>query len=101
MSKGTDKIVVRLRPALRAMIDAYLYERLKNPLVEPWTLSDFIRIAIADKMSHIMRSRKKGPKSVKPQVDNESVDLGTLPTSEEPESGINFGDLPHGEGNPS
>lgn len=63
MSKGSDRITVRMGTSFRQAIEAYCDEREdKSPMCEKWGFSDFILQAIADKLNHIERGRKSGVK---------------------------------------
>lgn len=61
MTAGNPRIVVRIPPALkREMLEA-IKSRNHRTREEPWELSDFVRIAIRDKLHHIQRSRRRRP----------------------------------------
>lgn len=56
-SVGSDRLVVRVPTVLCAeMTDAILH-RNHNSREEPWTTSDFVRVAIAEKIAKMKRGR--------------------------------------------
>ena len=62
MSKGSQIVPVRLKKAMfDEVYDEILLhnERSRHAM---WSMSDFIRQAIADKLAHIKRGRKKAKK---------------------------------------
>lgn len=60
MSKGTTKYVFRLDDCQKMFVDVTIARRNEFTRDEPWTLSDFIRIAIWEKLRKMERSRKHG-----------------------------------------
>lgn len=57
MSAGTPVTTLRIPQDLLNEVKFYLDKRAANPVVEPWTLTDFILAAIKDKLEHGRRSR--------------------------------------------
>jgi len=58
MARGTPLIAVRLAPLLRMAVEAALLSRNQRARGAAWTLSDFIRVALEDKLNHYSRSRR-------------------------------------------
>ena len=56
-SLGTGKILVRVPDALRLQIEDTIKARNLLSSSEPWSLSDFVRIALAEKLAKMERSR--------------------------------------------
>lgn len=76
MSMGTPVTTVRIPQDLLNEVKYYLDKRSTNPVVEPWSLTDFIVRALKDKLDHLARSaktRKSGTDS------SELIDLGDIP----------------------
>lgn len=61
MTAGNPKIVVRIPPDLKRQMLEAIKSRNHRTREEPWELSDFVRIAIRDKLHHIQRSRRRRP----------------------------------------
>lgn len=59
MSKGTPRIAVRLPDDLTAEINRAVDNRNLWSAREPWTFSDFVRIACREKLAKMKRCRKK------------------------------------------
>lgn len=62
MAKGTPAVVVRLPPVLRQWMEEEIAKRDLNPLVPPWTKTDFICEAIREFVKHKRRSRQSRPR---------------------------------------
>lgn len=63
MSKGSDRISVRMGRSFRQAVEDYCLERATRPgSIEQWGFTDFVINAIVDKLNHIERSRKSGVK---------------------------------------
>jgi len=58
VSKGNRKVVVRIEPALWALIDDEIGRAESDPLRPPHTVSSWVRQAMLDKLRHADRSRK-------------------------------------------
>lgn len=56
-------VTFRLNAKLRHRMQSYLKRREESALNVPWTVTDFISLAIAEKLDHIERSKK--PRKVK------------------------------------
>jgi hypothetical protein len=59
MSRGTERYTFRLPPKLMREVEATRLLRNQNTREEPWTLSDLVRIALAEKVKKMNRSRKR------------------------------------------
>ena len=57
MSKGTTNRVIRIDDASWAKFELYVEHRNDHSPEEPWTISDFIRVACQEKMKKMDRSR--------------------------------------------
>jgi hypothetical protein len=57
MSRGTRVVPVRLPEDLMVMVQITIELRNQNSPEAPWTLSDFIRIALSEKIRKMARSR--------------------------------------------
>lgn len=68
MSKGSRIYTVRIESKLESEMLAEVNRRNLSPMVAEWTVSEWIRKAIQDKLNHSRRSRakrrKSGPESV-------------------------------------
>jgi hypothetical protein len=62
-SKGTRITPVRIDPVLLEDVQSQIRSRNEHTKDEEWNLSDFIRVALAEKLKHYRRSRKKKSKS--------------------------------------
>lgn len=70
MNKGSTRITVRVGDEMLGLVDAYLESRLVSKAdLEPWNRTDFIMAAIAEKLSHVHRSRKTGMAVRQEKVD--------------------------------
>jgi Arc/MetJ-type ribon-helix-helix transcriptional regulator len=58
MSQGTRVYTVRLSDEMMAEVQDCMQRRDFHSANSPWTLSDFIKAAITEKLSHMARSRK-------------------------------------------
>jgi hypothetical protein len=79
MSKGTRIMPVRFPDELAAEVfrELSLSERTREG--EPWTFSDFVRLAVAEKIAHRKRSRaKRARKKTTPPAGSPTWDR-TLP----------------------
>lgn len=59
MSAGTPVRAIRLSATLMAEIEITIARRNLWSREEPWNLSEFVRIAVTEKMKHMERSRQK------------------------------------------
>lgn len=55
MSVGSPKVVVRLSPKLLGTINAEI--AMSNKRGKPYTLSEFVRKAVCEKLKHLARGR--------------------------------------------
>jgi hypothetical protein len=59
MSKGTNRITIRVPDALRDDIADAVEKRKADPMMsKQWTMTEYIVQAIVDKLNHDRRSRK-------------------------------------------
>lgn len=58
MSKGNKVVSFRVPPDLEERIEYAIYRRNKVTFNMPWTLADFVKQAIIEKLNHMARSRK-------------------------------------------
>ena len=58
MSAGTRIYPVRLRPELVELTEETIARRNEWTRDEPWTFSEFIRVALVEKIKKMARSRK-------------------------------------------
>jgi hypothetical protein len=58
MPKGSPRVVLRLSPGLLAAIEAEIRTAETAKSGGQWTVSSYIRTAIADKLLHAERSRR-------------------------------------------
>ena len=61
MSKGTKLFAVRIAPDMQARIDETIQRRNLWTRGEDWSFSDFIRVAIEEKIRKMERSRRRVP----------------------------------------
>lgn len=59
MSKGTPIVGVRIPPTQRAEVEAVIAHRNANSREAPWTLSDFVVIALREKIAKMARCRRR------------------------------------------
>lgn len=59
MSKGTDRYTFRLPQELMAAVATTIYRRNLHTDKEPWELSEFVRVAIKEKLAKMERSRRR------------------------------------------
>jgi hypothetical protein len=59
MTKGNPKLIVRVPGQLIDEMRLAIAQRNRRTRDEPWVMSDFVRVAIRDKLAHIKRSRCK------------------------------------------
>jgi hypothetical protein len=59
MSKGSRIVPVRMTPELHDEMMVQIEMSLKHRKEEPWTVSEFIRTAIAEKLAKMARGRRK------------------------------------------
>lgn len=59
MSKGTPKHFVRFSDELLKLVWETIHRRNEWSDQEPWTLSDFLRVAINEKIAKMARSRRR------------------------------------------
>jgi hypothetical protein len=60
MSKGSKIIQVRFPPSLFNKVLEAVDSANKNRKGEPYTMSDWIRKCVAEKLNHLLRSKRKG-----------------------------------------
>lgn len=69
MSKGSKVIIVRIGDALDAAVRSAVQKRNDGPnQVRHWTVSEWVRQAIIDKLAHDKRSRCRSRKPVAPTL---------------------------------
>lgn len=71
MSKGTKAFPVRLPNKLLQEVNETIQRRNDHSKEEPWTFSDFVRIALREKISKMERGRK-GARKFAPGPDRKS-----------------------------
>lgn len=81
MSIGNPKIIVRLEQDLIDLIEQTMERRNKYTSRGPWTLSDFVRQAIREKIDHMRRARRRASKVVPGTID---INSGLSAPQEEP-----------------
>ena len=59
MSKGSKVVPVRIEAELLAMIDLLILRANEHTQEEPYTRSSWIKKALAEKINHLARSKKK------------------------------------------
>jgi hypothetical protein len=59
MARGSPTITFRIPPLRLAALQAAVARRNKNPLKPPLTISEYINMAIVDKIDHDDRSRRR------------------------------------------
>lgn len=59
MSRGSRIVKVRVPENLLAWIEETIAGRNQRTRKEPWTMSDFLREAVAEKLKHMSRSRRR------------------------------------------
>lgn len=64
MSAGTRVYTVRLPAALMHEVNWTIQRRNVWTAAEPWTISDFIRVALEREIRKMMRSRKRQRKNL-------------------------------------
>lgn len=87
MSKGSERLIVRIPADLMNAIEGYVQARYPAHKLSSWSLSVFVRDAIREKIQHYRRSLKSRHKRNGQTVDNDSVDLGSLPPPPDEASG--------------
>lgn len=65
MSKGTKMYSFRLDADLVRAVQEAIDRRFLTTSTAPWTLSDYVRTAIAEKLAKAVRSNRKKPKGGK------------------------------------
>jgi metal-responsive CopG/Arc/MetJ family transcriptional regulator len=60
MSAGTPRVTIRIDDELREEIEIVITDRNSRTRDRPWTLSDFIGIAIREKVLKMQRGRSTG-----------------------------------------
>lgn len=58
MTAGTPKVVVRIPPSTQNLIQCEVDARNFGRDAKPYTVSDFIRSAVSEKLKHLARGRK-------------------------------------------
>jgi hypothetical protein len=58
MTAGTPKIVVRVNAKVQSLIQSEVDARNYGRKGKPYTMSDFIRGSISEKLKHLARGRK-------------------------------------------
>lgn len=80
MSKGSTIVPVRIpSDLLRQVEETYLGRNLFAPK-NPWTLSDFVRVALKEKIAKMQRSRKKRRKTCRNALNVAAKWSEELPT---------------------
>jgi len=59
MSKGRPVVPLRLDPGLIEDMEIAIIRRNENTRETPWSFSDFIRVAICEKLHKMKRGRKE------------------------------------------
>ena len=59
MSKGTPRYAFRLPPDLIAAVEEVLLSRNLHTAGELWTLSDWVRVALVEKLDKVRRGRNR------------------------------------------
>lgn len=59
MSRGSTILTFRINPELHQRMMQALASRNNQPLLEGWTVSDWIKAAIEDKLRHLGRAKKQ------------------------------------------
>lgn len=72
MSLGNPKVIVRFEQGLLDLIERTIEDRNGRTKREPWTLSDFIRDAVREKLDHMRRARRRRPSSLAATDDSNS-----------------------------
>ena len=62
MSRGSERVTVRLPADLLARIERQVSQRNHYTREQPWNLSDFLRAAAEEKLSKMSRSRAPRPR---------------------------------------
>jgi len=77
MAKGTPVVPVRISDAKMLEVEAAIRGRNNYAFDTPWTVSDFIRKAIDEKLAHMARSRRSRGRASdwSPDVLIDAVDL--------------------------
>jgi hypothetical protein len=73
MSRGNRVILTRFDPETVAEIERIVAKSIDSRREEPWTLSSFVRSAVAEKLDKMRRSRRRRKKKVS------HVDVGNGP----------------------
>lgn len=76
MTLGNPKIIIRVPRELIAEMKEAIRRRNLRSREEPWVFSDFVRIAIRDKLHHMQRSRGRKRRSKKPDATGGSEPKG-------------------------
>jgi Arc/MetJ-type ribon-helix-helix transcriptional regulator len=64
MSKGNRVIKVRVSPELIALIERQIQQRNYHSREAPWVISDWIRVAMIEKLDKMRRSRRSRDRRV-------------------------------------
>lgn len=78
MSKGTQVYSVRIPSELSSEISKTINRRNLFSKEGPWTFTDFILMAVREKLAHMERSRTKGKKKIKEPKQEPIADGGVL-----------------------
>lgn len=70
MTVGNPKLIVRVPRELIAEVKEAIRRRNLRSREEPWVISDFVRIALRDKLHHMQRSRGRKRRAKKPDAGN-------------------------------
>ena len=69
MNAGSTRKTVRFGDDMIALIEDELAKRNANPTLEPWTFSDYVMQAVAEKLSHARRGRKQDEQVRQQKID--------------------------------
>jgi hypothetical protein len=81
MSKGTPLVVIRVPEDLKIEVEAVIEHRNWNSREEPWSFSDFVRIALREKIAKMARCRGKSLEGKKVGPPAESRPAGSREAS--------------------
>lgn len=58
MARGSPRIIVRVHREMLQAIQACIIKRNYHTKHQEWELSDFVRVAMKEKLAHMQRGRK-------------------------------------------